>query len=67
MDGKEFVVEITMGVLTVFFPTESSWRKTAPDWAIDQWQRVRGDLIEWCAQKDIPLIIEDRAWVFFTG
>jgi len=65
MDGRRFVIEITMGVLTVYFPTKSRWEATAPDWAKPQWERAREDLSAWCLQQNIPLQIEDNAWAEF--
>jgi len=65
MDGRRFVVEMTMGVLTVYFPTQSKWETSAPDWARHQWERVREDLAGWCQQEKMPLVIEDHAWVSF--
>jgi hypothetical protein len=66
MDGKRFVIELTMGVLTVYFPTAAKWEASAPDWAKQQWERVRADLSAWCEQQKIPLVIDDQAWVDFT-
>ena len=65
MDGKRFVVELTMGILTVYFPTKSKWEATAPDWAKQQWERVKEDLSAWCLEQKIPLQFEDGAWVKF--
>jgi hypothetical protein len=65
MDGKNVVVELTMGVLTVYFPTKSRWESSAPEWAKNQWERVRRDLSAWCEKEKVPLVIEDDAWVDF--
>jgi hypothetical protein len=65
MDGRKFVVELTMGVLTAYFPTQSKWESSAPEWARHQWERVRADLSAWCQQQKMPLVIEDHAWVSF--
>jgi hypothetical protein len=65
MDGKPFVVELTMGILTVYFPDQSKWEASAPDWAKHQWARVREDLATWCEQQKIPLVIQNHAWVSF--
>jgi hypothetical protein len=65
MDGRSFVVELTMGVLTVYFPTQTKWEALAPEWVRHQWQRVREDLAAWCEQQKMPLVIEDHAWVSF--
>jgi hypothetical protein len=60
MDGRRFVVEITMGILTVYFPTQSKWEASAADWASHQWERVREDLAAWCQQQKMSLVIEDH-------
>lgn len=65
MDGRQFVTEITMGSLHVYFPTKLRWEAAAPDWAKGQWERVKADLEEWCASENIPLNFEDNAWVTF--
>jgi len=65
MDGRRFVVELTMGRLAVYFPTNAKWKAAAPEWAASQWERVRDDLVAWCAQQKIPLVIEENAWVQF--
>jgi hypothetical protein len=65
MDGREFVLEYTMGIYTAFLPTQPKWEASAPEWARDQWERVRCDLSDWCNQQKIPLVIEDNAWVSF--
>ena len=66
MDGKQFTIELTMGVLTVYLPTLAKWEASAPEWAKHQWERVRADLSAWCEQQKIPLVIEDHAWVEFS-
>lgn len=65
MDAKRFTIELTMGVLTVYFPTRSKWETIAPDWAKPHWERVKNDLATWCLQQAIPLHIDDNAWVAF--
>lgn len=65
MDGRSFVVELTMGILTVYFPTHSKWESSAPEWARPHWERVRADLAVWCQQQKMPLVIENDAWVQF--
>ena len=65
IDGRRLTVEITMGVLTVYFPTKATWEATAPNWAKEQWERVEEDLSAWCLQEKIPLVIEDNAWAEF--
>jgi len=66
MDGREFTIELTMGVLTVYFPTLAKWEASAPDSARHQWARVRADLSAWCEKHKIPLVIDDQSWVEFS-
>ena len=65
MDGRSFVIELTMGILTAYFPTRSTWEASAPDWAKHQWERARDALADWCSQQQIPLVIENHAQVWF--
>jgi len=60
MDGRTFVVELTMGRLTVYFPTQLRWEASTPDWARAQWARVQRDLSAWCEHQKIPLVVEAR-------
>ena len=65
IDGRRFVLECSMGALTVYYPTLSMWESLAPEWAIGQWQRISDDLSDWCNKQKIPLFIEDHARVHF--
>ena len=65
MDGHQFIVELTMGVLTVYFPTKERWQASAPEWAKGHWDRVHEDLSAWCEGQGWPLKIEENAWVQF--
>lgn len=65
LDGNTFIIELTMGVLKVYLPTEARWEAFAPGWAQGQWQRVQSDLSTWCEQQNIPLLVEEHAWVEF--
>lgn len=65
MDGKSFSIEMTMGILTVYFPAVAKWEASAPEWAKNEWERVRTELANWCEREKIPLVVEDHAWVSF--
>lgn len=65
MDGRRFVIELTMGQLHAYLPSKETWERDAPDWAKDQWDRVHQDLATWCKGQSMPLSVEDRAWVSF--
>jgi hypothetical protein len=66
MDGKRFVLELTMGVLGAYFPTKAKWEESVPAWAKPHWERVRSDLADWCEDEGIPLHIQDDAWADFS-
>lgn len=65
IDGRQFTIELTMGVLSVYFPTKAKWDVSAPAWAKMSWEQVRADLAVWCGKQEIPLVIEENAWVEF--
>ena len=63
-----FTVELTMGVLHVYFPTENTWNANAPEWALGLWTSARDQTMAWCQSKSIPFDIDSTAWVeFVTG
>ena len=66
IDGHTFIVEMTMGVLTVYMPTKSKWEQIAPEWAKSHWQRIITDLSAWCDAEKIPLKYDDNAWASFN-
>lgn len=49
--GGGFVLELTMGVLTAYLPTEAAWRLNAPEWATDLWPTLKAELEDWCADS----------------
>lgn len=67
MDGRQFVIEFSMGSPHVYLPGKGTWEQAAPDWARDQWERVHRDLSIWCRGQGAPLSVDDRAWVSFLG
>jgi len=63
LNDRSVVIELTMGTLTVYLPSERKWEASAPEWAKRDWGRFREELAAWCAQQNIPLQIDDGAWV----
>jgi len=57
------VIEMTMGILGVYCPTEEKWKKEAPAWAKNYWGSFKDQLEKWCTESKIPLYVEDSAWV----
>ena len=64
--NHSFSVEMTMGTLHVYFPTEEKWNESAPQWAIGQYGIAREEVINWCSKEEIPVTFESHAWVDFT-
>jgi hypothetical protein len=64
--GRQFTLELTMGILTAYLPAEFNWSQKAPYWAIDLWPTLKHDLEAWCAENNAKLVIDASAWVDFT-
>ena len=58
-----FDIEMTMGVMRVYFPTEDIWRQHTPDWMAACYTPILSQLQHWCAENDIPLYIEESAHI----
>ena len=63
--GGSFVLELPMGKLSAYLPTEEAWRKRSPVWAKDCWSTLRDELGHWCKQNKADFIIDETAGVFF--
>lgn len=59
-----FILEMPMGILSVYLPTQVIWQEKAPPWAKDHWVSVHEQLTEWCAQGKIPLYVDGTANVY---
>jgi len=62
--GGQFVLELPMGVLSAYLPSEKTWAKKSPDWAVDLYPQLRNELQAWCKMNKAELIIDDSAQVF---
>lgn len=58
-----FTVEITMGVLHVYFPDEAKWKKDLLGHLHDKWSEVVQELGRWCEKEKIPLSLVPDAWI----
>jgi len=56
------VFELTMGVPTVYFPTEEAWVKQAPPWAQSRRDEILAALRAWCGSRT-PVVIDATAGV----
>ena len=59
-----FVLDMPMGVVGVYFPTQASWANSAPAWALPFWREIHEQLRTWCSSQRVPLHVEDGARVY---
>ena len=60
----ELVLEMPMGVLSVYLPTEEVWSRKAPAWAGPHWAAMHAQLTAWCRANRLPLYLDDVAPIF---
>jgi len=65
-DGA-FVLELPMGVLSAYLPTEEIWKQKAPLWACELWPVLRIELEEWCIKNKAEFIIDSTAELWPQG
>ena len=58
-DLGSLVLDLTMGVATVYLPNQHVWASIAPDWAKSHWQTLHDQLQTWCSSQNIPLHLSD--------
>ena len=61
--GGSFVLELPMGRLTAYLPTEEAWKRQGPLWAVDLWGVLKVELEEWCRQNKAEFVIDPTATV----
>ena len=62
--GGSFILELPMGVLTAYLPTEEAWKQKAPAWAVDLWPVLRTELADWCKANNAGFVIDPSASVY---
>ncbi|MGI1680225.1 MAG: hypothetical protein K6L75_15905 [Cellvibrionaceae bacterium] len=62
--GGSFVLELPMGILSAYLPSEDTWEKKAPDWARNYWSVLKQELEVWCQQNDANFFIDETASVY---
>jgi hypothetical protein len=62
--GGTFILELTMGVLGAYLPTEEVWRRRAPEWARDLWPQLKTELEAWCRANHAKFVIDETAAVY---
>jgi hypothetical protein len=61
--GGVFILELPMGQLAAYLPTEDAWGSKAPGWAVDLWPILKAELEIWCAANRAGLEIDPTASV----
>ena len=62
--GGSFILELAMGVLTAYLPTENVWREKGPAWARDLWPTLRIELEAWCKANGAKFVIDETAAIY---
>ena len=62
-NNGSFVLDLPMGVLSAYLPTQDIWYEIAPMWAKDSWPELRRELEAWCKENNAKLIIDATAYV----
>jgi hypothetical protein len=61
--GGSFVLEMPIGVLSVYLPTEAEWERRAPAWAKKLWPILRRELEDWCQEHRAKFYIDHTAGI----
>jgi hypothetical protein len=61
--GGTFILELPMGILSAYLPTEQAWRDKAPTWAVDLWPELKIELEQWCQENKARFYIDETATV----
>lgn len=62
--GGSFVLELPMGILSAYLPTEEVWKVKAPAWARDLWPELKTQLEAWCRANEADFYIDESADVY---
>jgi len=61
--GGSFVIELPMGVLSAYLPSEAEWECRGPEWARSHWSTLKEELEAWCCKNSVQLNIDPSAGV----
>lgn len=62
--GGQFILELAMGKLTAYLPTEAAWAQKAPPWAREHWAQLCDELQQWCRFNNADFVIDASAPVW---
>ena len=71
LDGRvgshRFTVELSMGQLHVYFPSQEKWEAEAPKWAKGLWETAKLQAENWSRENKIPFSIDPYTWIDFSS
>ena len=62
--GGRFVLELAMGTLAAYLPTQDAWEARGPAWARDLWPVLHDELAAWCKANKARFMVVEDAQVF---
>jgi hypothetical protein len=62
--GGSFILELPMGILSAYLPTESEWQRRGPEWARSQWSDLKQELEAWCREYNVQFVVDPSASVY---
>jgi hypothetical protein len=62
--GGSFVLELPMGILAAYLPTETEWQRRAPVWAQALWPELKRELEDWCCKNKAQFHVDPSADVY---
>jgi hypothetical protein len=62
--GGSFILELSMGILSAYLPTETGWPAKSPPWARELWPVLKFELEEWCNRNGARFFIDESAAVW---
>ena len=62
--GGSFILEMPMGILAAYLPTEEEWHGRGPEWAQSLWPTLKLELEAWCLANQVQLHIDPSATVY---
>lgn len=59
-----FVLELPMGILSAYLPTEDVWTRKAPRQARSLYPELKQELEQWCVANNAKFVIDASAEVY---
>jgi hypothetical protein len=59
----QIILDMPMGIVSVYVPTKDAWLEVAPIWAVPLWDSFFEQLTAWCDSQKIPLHVDDAGYL----